>query len=369
MLKKLFLVAGFLIANIVFADNAPIIAGVPHSAKNPPYVEVYAHRGARSYSPENTLPAYRTGLVIGTDWVDMDIGISKDGVIIVDHDPWLNPDILSNNGKFWAQSKQTFTNGATGDALDKLVEPYLVHNLTLAQLQQYEAGILNQNSPYAKYFPDQVAVPGTHMPTLQEVVNYVDKTTNKKVKYQIEIKNDPEHPNWTVSPEEFANKLYTLLKKNHMIDRAEIQSFDWEPLYYLQKLDPRIKTAYLLVGEEDRVRMLNQDSKIAGLWSGGKLLKDYNGSIPQMIKALGGSCYEPEDVELTKKDLDEAHRLGLKVVVWTWPEHSGQVFNPAVAQKLIDWGVDGIITDDPGRLNSMLAARYMHVPPRYNNAQ
>ncbi len=115
--------------------------------------------------------------------------------------------------------------------------------------------------------------------------------------------------------------------------------------------------------------MLNQDPKIAGLWSGGKLLKDYNGSIPQMIKALGGSCYEPEDVELTKHDLEEAHKLGLKVVVWTWPEHSGKAFNPVVVQKLIDWGVDGIITDDPARLNSMLAARYMHVPKQYIKAK
>lgn len=352
-----------------FADNTPIVAGKPHSQANPKYVEVYAHRGARSYSPENTIPGYRTGLIVGTDWVDMDIGVSKDGVIIVDHDPWLNPDILSKNGKFWATSKQAFTHGATGKELDQLVAPYLVHNLTIAELQEYEAGILNQSSPYAKYFPDQVQVPGTHMPTLQEVVNYVDKTTNKKVKFQIEIKNDPEHPNWTVTPEEFAQKLYTLLKKNNMIDRAEIQSFDWEPLYYLQKLDPRVKTAYLLVGQEDKVRMLGPDTKAAGLWSGGKLLKDYNSSIPQMIKALGGACYEPEDVELTKEDLDESHRLGLKVVVWTWPEHSGRAFNPEVVQKLIDWGVDGIITDGPAQLDSMLAARYMRVPTRYNNAQ
>jgi glycerophosphoryl diester phosphodiesterase len=253
--------------------------------------------------------------------------------------------------------------------LDQYLQPYLVHNLTLSELQKYEVGFLNHNSPYAQYFPDQVAIPGTHIPTLQEVVDYVDQTSNRKVKYQIEIKNDPEHPGWTSSPQEFANKLYTFLKKNKMIDRVEIQSFDWEPLYYLQKLDSKIKTAYLLVGKEDKVRMLNQDPKIAGLWSGGKLLKDYNGSIPQMIKALGGSCYEPEDVELTKHDLEEAHKLGLKVVVWTWPEHSGKAFNPVVVQKLIDWGVDGIITDDPARLNSMLAARYMHVPKQYINAK
>lgn len=349
-------------------SNAPIVAGKPHPSDKPKYIEVYAHRGARSYSPENTLPAYRTGLVIGNDWVDMDIGITKDGVIIVDHDYWLNPDIVSKDGKFMATSKAAFTKGVPDNKLDAYLQPYLVRNLTLAQLKEYEVGELNHQSPYAQYFPDQVIVPGTHMPTLQEVVNYVDKTSHKKVQFQIEIKNNPEHPSWTVSPEEFAQKLYVLLKKNNLVSRAEIQSFDWEPLYYLQKLDPKIKTAYL-IGPDDKARMLNPDPKVAGSWSGGKLLKDYNNSLPQMIKALGGSCYEPEDITLTKEELDEAHRLGLKVVVWTWPENSGKAFDPKVVQKLIDWGVDGIITDDPGQLNSMLAAREMRVPVRYNNAQ
>ena len=115
--------------------------------------------------------------------------------------------------------------------------------------------------------------------------------------------------------------------------------------------------------------MQNPDPKIAGLWSGGKLLKDYNNSLPQMVKALGGSIYGPEDVTLTKEQLNEAHRLGLKVVVWTWPEHSGKVFDPVVVNRLIDWGIDGIITDDPAQLNAILAAKSYPVPQNYPYAQ
>ena len=84
-----------------------------------------------------------------------------------------------------------------------------------------------------------------------------------------------------------------------------------------------------------------------------------------MVKDMGGTCWEPEDVELTKETLDEAHRLGLKVVVWTWPEHSGTTFDVALVSKLIEWGVDGIITDDPGLLISMLAARDCSLPVTY----
>lgn len=365
-MKKILLSLGLGVAAAMsFANDYPIIAGVPH-ASNESYVEVYAHRGARSFSPENTLPAYKTGLAVGTDWVDMDIGITKDGVILIDHDIWLNPDILRKDGKFWANSKQEFykqLESAPG-GIDKNIQPYLVKNLTVTQLQQYDAGMLNPNSPYAKYFPAQYPVNGTPMPTLQEIIDYVNYTTNKKVNFQIEIKNDPTHPKWTVSDHEFAKKVNDILVTNNLVDRAEIQSFDWKPLYELHKLNPKVKLAFL-VGGDDIERMHSKDAKEAGLWSGGKLLKNYNNSIPQMIKALGGSCYEPQDTALTKEDLDEAHKLGLKVVVWTWPENSGAAFDPVLVDKLIKWGVDGIITDDPAQLNSMLAARGLPVPQNY----
>lgn len=351
------------------ANNESIVAGSPHDNAKPKFVEVYAHRGARSFSPENTLPAYKTGLAIGTNWVDMDIGITKDGVILVDHDIWLNPDILRKDGKFIAPSKQDLYSrleSATG-GIDKNIQPYLVENLTLSELQKYDAGRINPSSAYAQYFPLQYPVDGTQMPTLQSVVDYVNKLTDKQVNFQIEIKNDPLHPNWTVSPKEFALKVNDFLVKNNLVNHAEIQSFDWQPLYELHKLNPHVKLAFLL-GYDDIERMNNSDAKLAGQWSGGKLLKNYNNSLPQMVKALGGSCYEPEDISLTKEDLDEAHRLGLKVVVWTWPEHAGKAFDPVVIARLIDWGVDGIITDDPATLNSMLAARGLAVPQNYPQA-
>lgn len=367
MLKTILSVYLGVVSAMSFADsNYPVIAGKPHANPNKPFVEVYAHRGARSFSPENTMPAYKTGLAVGINWVDMDIGVTKDGVILVDHDIWLNPDILRKDGKFWANSKQEFYKNleSAPGGIEKNIQPYLVKNLTLAQLQKYDVGRLNPASPYAKYFPEQYPVDGTQMPTLQEVADYVNKVTDNQVDFQIEIKNDPEHSDWTVSPKEFANKVNQFLVKNNLVERAEIQSFDWVPLYELHKLNPKIKLAFL-VGGDDIERMHSSDPKQAGLWSGGKLLKDYGNSLPKMIKALGGSCYEPQDTALTKEDLDEAHRLGLKVVVWTWPENSGSAFDPVIVDKLIQWCVDGIITDDPARLNSMLAARGLPVPKNY----
>jgi glycerophosphoryl diester phosphodiesterase len=141
-------------------------------------VEVYAHRGARSYAPENTIPGYTTGLSIGTDWVDMDIVMSKEGEIIVSHDIRLNPDIVRGaDGKF-------------------ITDRLLVKSLTLEQIKQYDVGRINTASAYSKFFPAQIGMDGVSMPTLREVIKYVNSKTNKKVGFQIEFKTDPEHPDW-----------------------------------------------------------------------------------------------------------------------------------------------------------------------------
>ncbi len=315
-----------------------------------PKVEVYAHRGARSYAPENTIPGYTTGLAIGTHWVDMDIVMSKDGEVVVSHDIRLNPDIVRGlDGKFITYRK-------------------VVKSLSLEEIKQYDVGRLDTSSAYSKFFPAQAGMDGVHMPALREVIRYVIGKTNYKVGFQIEFKTDPEHNDWTYTPAEFAAALYSILVGENIVGLCEIQSFDWRCLYELQKLDQHIKTAYLTEWDNEPGTpnsFFDPDPAKAGLWTGGVLVKDHKNSIPQMVKDMGGACWEPEDVELSKATLDEAHKLGLKVVVWTWPEHSGTVFNPDLVSELIDWGVDGIITDDPGMLISMLAARNYQLPARY----
>ena len=338
-------------------------------------IEVYAHRGARSFAPENTLPAYRTGLGIGTNWVDCDIGVSHDGQVVITHDPWLNPDIVRlANGAFLGTSKNAFVNLVPPARLDAFLQPYLVKNLDLAVLKHLDVGRLNPDSPYARFFPDQRPVDGTRMPTLEELIHYVKAVAGLRIGFQIEIKTDCGHPGWTASPRTFAEKLYAIMKKENIIDDTEVQAFDWRCLAELQKLDPRVRTAYLTEAVNETTdpaspdfpsSFFNPDPALAGLWTGGALAKDYGCSIPRMVKALGGTNWEPEDVELTRTALDEAHRLGLKVCTWTWPEHTGQAFNAQRVEQEIDWGVDGIITDDPGRLISILAARGYKLPRRY----
>ncbi|MEI7831164.1 MAG: glycerophosphodiester phosphodiesterase family protein [Prolixibacteraceae bacterium] len=350
-IKKVLISPWVFIAMISFlilgCKKSPYNPVMPETRKK---LEVYAHRGARSYAPENAIPGYATGLAIGTNWVDMDVVMSKDGEVVVSHDIRLNPDIVRGaDGKFITERK-------------------IVKTLTLDELKKYDVGRMNLTSSYSKFFPAQLGMDGVTMPTLREVIRFVNGRTGKKVGFQIEFKTDPEHNDWTYTPAEFATALYKIMKEEDIVTMCEIQSFDWRCLYEIQKLDARIKTAYLTEWDNypgTPYSFWDPDPAKAGLWTGGVLVKDHKNSIPQMIKDMGGANWEPEDVELTKETLAEAHKLGLKVVVWTWPEHSGTIFDVALVSKLIDWGVDGIITDDPGMLISMLAARGYQLPAKY----
>jgi glycerophosphoryl diester phosphodiesterase len=354
------------------ARPAPLFKARSHGQKA---LEVYGHRGARSFAPENTLPGFRAALRIGTHWMDADIALTRDGELVVTHDPWLNPDLTRRpDGSFLTGDVKAQAKATPMGAPNPGLQPFLVKNFTLAELRAYDVGRLNPASRYASYFPEQVPADGTSMPTLREVIRYAKQVSGGKVGFQIEIKHVAAHPDWTPSPRQFAEALLRVLAEERILDNAEIQAFDWSCLQELQSLNPSVRTAYLTSSENELEdpkapgfgnSFHHPDPARAGLWTAGRLLKDYQGSVPRMIKAMGGTNWEPEDAELTLANLREAHRLGLKVVTWTWPEHSGTAFDPALISKLIGWGVDGIITDDPGRLISMLAARGYRVPPRY----
>lgn len=335
------------------------------------YLQVYAHRGARSYAPENVISSYATALRIGTDFVDMDIVVTKDHQLIVYHDLYLNPDILRDeNSRFIGgfKSKKELFASVRGKGAEAM-KPYLVYSHTLAEMRKYDAGCLNPDAPYARFFPDQMPLDGIRIPTLTEVIRYVKRHAGDNVGFQIEFKTDPNHKDWSPPPRVFAELLHKALKEEGILYRSEVQSFDWRCLYELNKIDPMIHTAFLTQIEIDdptECHYRAEDRRWNERWCGeGRSFHDYGHSIPRMVKALGGYCWEPQDIELTREDLDEAHKLGLKVVVWTWPEVSGVAFDPERIALLMEWGVDGIITDDPARLIGIMAAHGMPLPPRH----
>jgi glycerophosphoryl diester phosphodiesterase len=309
--------------------------GIPGRGK----IQIYSHRAMRGLLPEQTLPAYVAALRLGVDYVDMDIGMTEDGVLVITHDLTLNPDLTRDQNGQW------------------ITDRIPIKSLTLEELQKYDVGRLKPGTKYASYFPHQRAIDFTPIPTLRDIVRLVKQIAGDKVGFQIEIKNDPTQPELTASPREFAIALYHLIKEEDIANRTEIHAFDWRCLIELNKLDKNIKTAYLT----DHTTEVMDDTE-KGTWTAGLLPKDYGYSLPKMVKHLGGNCWEPYEMDMSKSDLDEAHRLGLKVVVWGWPEQEGTDFNYERIERLIDFGVDGIITDRPDILRGILVARGMNVP-------
>lgn len=301
-------------------------------------LKIYGHRGARGLAPENTIPGYQTALSIGVDYVDLDVNMTKDGVLVVTHDFTLNSDLTRDAEGRWIKEKIP------------------IKDLTWNELQNYDVGRIKDSIPYFKYFPHQKAVDHTKIPSLKQVINYVKQMGGDDVGFQIEIKTDPTQPELTFTPEKLAQALATVLEEEGIVNRTEVQAFDFRCLLAIQKINPHIITAYL-TDKDTSKEMRSLNPKIAGLWSSGYLLKDYDYSIPKMIKALGGKLWDPQDIELTKKDLDDAHQLGLKVVAWPWTEKSGTDFDSALNEKLIQMGIDGIITDRPDLLKQLIASQ------------
>ena len=299
--------------------------------------DAQGHRGARGLVPENTLAGFARALTIGVDTLELDTGVSKDGVVVVSHNPHLEPNIVRDaSGAFL---------GGTGPALK---------TLTVAELKTYDVGRINPNDRYAKHHPDQVPVDGQRIPTLEEVIELVNKAGNDTVRLNIETKIDPRDPDLTVSPTRFAELLVAVLRKHGFENRVTIQSFDWRTLLEVQKIAPEIVTAYLTARQDwyDNI-MVGQPGKSP--WLGGLDIDDHNGSIPAAIRIAGGKVWSPFYRDITAKDVEAAHAAGLKVKVWT-------VNRAPDMEKLIDMGVDGIITDYPDRLRAVMEKRGMTLP-------
>lgn len=292
--------------------------------------DLQGHRGARGLAPENTLSAFAAALTLGVTTLELDTAITRDGIVVVTHDPRLNPDI---------------TRGPDGRYLNPPTRA--VRELTLDDLLHFDVGRIKPGSEYSYRFPDQKRMDRVRMPTLAQVFKLTRSAGNTAVRFNIEIKTAPDKPAETLAPEAFAKALLAVIEAEGMGERVVIQSFDWRGLKAVQQLAPRIPTSYLSVQQSS----LNN---IAPEWNAGMLLREH-GSVPKMVKAAGGAIWSPNFAELNPGLVKEAEGLGLKVIPWTVNAREDM-------ERLIDWGVEGIITDRPDFLREVMAAKKLPLP-------
>jgi glycerophosphoryl diester phosphodiesterase len=240
--------------------------------------------------PENTLPAFEYAIAQGVDALELDMAVTKDNVIVVSHDPLLHPPVCS---------------GPQPEAV--------IHQLTLAQVREWDCGkVRNPN------FPKQQTVPGTRMPTLDEVF---DLAPRGKFLFNIETKSFPDHPELTPSPDEFARMVLERVRAHHLESRVILQSFDFRTLRAMKKIAPEIALSALYEGEA----------------------KDFTA----IAKEAGAEIVSPQFALVTPEQVRAAHAARLQVVPWT-------ADTPEDWDRLIAAGVDAIITDDPAALLSHL---------------
>ncbi len=265
--------------------------------------DIQGHRGCRGLLPENTIEAFKKAIDLGVTTLEMDVVISKDNEVVLSHEPFLSHEItLDLNGNEIAEIDEKNFN---------------LYQMNYSQIKQYDCG-----SKIHPRFTEQEKLK-TYKPLLSEVIDFAESYIQKnypgrKIQYNIETKSDPKgddlfHP----KPMEFVALLMAVLNQKNISDRIYIQSFDVRTLQHVHANFPKYKTVLLV------------ENKM---------------SISKNLKLLGfrPDVYSPEFILLNKKKVNQLHQKNIKVIPWTINKKDDM-------QRIISFGVDGIITDYPNR--------------------
>jgi glycerophosphoryl diester phosphodiesterase len=314
----------------VITSHSGICSELQHLSKR---VLVIGHRGAAGLAPENTLAAFKRAVELSVDAIELDVLLTADHHAVVHHDFNLSADLTRNREGRWI---------GNGDHR-------MIRDLSLAELKQYDVGRLKPDSRAARRYPDQVPADGERVPALSEVFDLLKSAGHRNCQVWIEIKTSPEKPEKTPAPEVVVASVLSIMSASDMMDRTFILSFDWRALKHVQKMAPQVPTVYLSL-EGIRLNNIKAGRPGASPWLAGLDIDDYQGSVPRAVAAAGGRHWAAYYRHLTYEDIETAHRSGLKVYAWT-------VDSKSEMQRMVDMGVDGIITNRPDRLQAVLKAR------------
>jgi glycerophosphoryl diester phosphodiesterase len=310
-----------------------LAAAAPVPAAQPPRpqaaFDLEGHRGTRGLRPENTLAAFGKALQIGVTTLELDTSVTRDGVVVVSHERRISP--LECQGPGVGQ---------------------LIRDLTFAEIEQLDCGTRHPPNPATDPFViTQESVPGTHMPSLAQVFELVDRYGAADVQFDIETKIDPTVSD-TVDPATFAQKVLGVIRQYGMTQRSLLQSFDWRTLVAAKQELPSLKT----------VALAQAPTIFPGTpWTAGVSIAPdawSAGSLAEAVKSIGASVVSARFQDITDPLIAAAHRQGLQIVPWT-------VNDAPTMASLIDRGVDGLITDYPNIGRDVMAQKGMKLPARY----
>ena len=346
-LSKKLLLSG-LAALTIYSGFNNIDISTTYAKVNYDVFDLEAHRGGRDVRPENTLYSYAYAIELGATSIECDMQLTKDGQIVMSHNPILNSDITRDeNGNYIENNK------------------YDIRLMTVDELKKFDVGVMDPNC--GEYYDLHGKTQFTYdakIPTLEELMQLIQSYGDKNIVLNIETKSypDPASAGYknNADPKKFVEVFNNIVKKYDMEDRVVLQSFDWQTLIEMKKLNPNISTSALWQEQPSWGRdseSLRRYEKKKSPWLGGLDIKDYQGNPVKAAHAIGADIISPYYTEISKQDVDEAHSLGMKVVPWT-------VNNEKDMNMLLDMGVDGIISDKPWLLKQVLEKRNikLHTP-------
>lgn len=300
--------------------------------------DLQGHRGARGLWPENTLPGFSRAIELGVCALEFDCAVTRDGVVVVTHDPELNPEL-------------------TRDAARQFIAPPTpaVHSLSFTQLACYDVGRLRPGSGYAAQFPQQAGMDGARIPRLSEVLMLIMERGGGRVRASMEVKTFPGQPRFAPEPAAFIEAVGREVERTGTAGIVSVLAFDWRVLAAARSLMPavpRVALSEQQPGEDTVMLGAPQPSP----WLGGLDPQDFADSVPRMALAAGAQTWGPNYLDLNAAQVAEAHALGLRVVPFTVNERSDM-------ERMLAFKVDGMISDRPDILRAVLADRGLPLPP------
>ena len=293
----------------------------------PNHIKIYGHRGARGDLPENTLESFKYLFENNINAYETDILISKDLIPVITHDFRLEP---------------SFTKDSKGNWIED--ENIKIFDLTYEELLKFDVGSINKLSRYGRRFVNQKPLENQRIPKLSELLDLSSKNKSENLLINLEIKSTPDEENLTPAPEDTVKLVVNEINKSNLKDKIIVSSFDWRTLTEIKNQYPEISRAYLTYQQVRGMKIKKTIYNRSPWMSFLPFYEDHE--LPKIIKSQGGKAWHPYRKDITKKLVDISHQEDLPVNVWTVNEEYEML-------KMIEYGVDGIMTDYPLRLKEL----------------
>jgi glycerophosphoryl diester phosphodiesterase len=300
-----------------------------------PAFDLQGHRGARGLRPENTLPSFEAALDAGATTIETDLHLSRDGVVVLCHDPRV--------GACWTAPAEMV--GAP------------VSSLSLAELRRCRADRnpdprrfpeqIPAVTPVARLFAEERGIDPYAIPTLEDLFRFGDAYAGEQgrragkaeeqrrraaaLRFDLELKRIPFYPQCINdgfdgrSPGRLEERVVAAARAAGVVGRTTVRSFDHRSILLQTQIEPGL--------------------------TGGVLVADTAPVDPGDLARRAGACLYCPSVAFVDDDLvRRAHAAGVRVVPYTANE-------PAEWQRLLDAGADGLTTDYPDRLAAFLRVR------------